>query len=456
MSRAILCPSCGGSIEVKAAGYTVTVACRHCGSVLDVANPDVAVIKEYHEKAAKLPLPLGSRGTLFGTQWEAIGFLERQAGGYAWGEYLLFNPYAGYRWLVHSDGQWQFGTMLTDLPRETGGWGEAVWRGEVYRGEDEPVTITTTRVIGEFYWRVQAGEMWVARSYERGGASLSREWREGEEVQWTHLVGVPGRLIDAFVRPQGPDLARPEPARPRPDEPRMDEHKPGFFSRLWQDGADRRTSLWDMAKLLLVTIFAAFFLLSALTSGGDGVRGEGQVTVDGPTARITVGPIHLAGAHQFVTVKVAASDFTNRWVDLDYLLVNRATQATIPASATIEYYAGRDSDGDWSEGSHHTSTRFSQVPAGDYDLLVEAEAKRWNDPSASNYTPPMPDNPWGIGGVANDAAPEAEVISLGFLVEPGGFPLGFWWLIVALAAVPWAVFYAYRASKTAVYGEHSR
>ncbi|WJS99989.1 DUF4178 domain-containing protein [Novosphingobium humi] len=453
MSRAINCPSCGGSIEVKAAGYTVSVACRHCGSVLDVANPDVAVIAEYHQSVRQLPLPLGSRGTLFGTQWEVIGFLERQAGDYRWGEYLLFNPYAGYRWLVHSDGQWQFGTMLTDLPRETGRWGEAAWRGEVYRGEDEPVTIITARVIGEFYWRVRAGEMWVARSYERGGASLSREWREGEEVQWTHLVGVPGRLIDAFVRPQGPDLARPEPARPRPDTSQSGQL--GFFARLWQEAAERRTSLWHMAMLLLVTVFAALLLLSALTSGADGVRGQGQVTVDGPTARITVGPIHLAAAHQFVTVKVAASDFTNRWVDLDYLLVNRATQATIPASATIEYYAGRDSDGSWAEGSHHTSTRFSQVPAGDYDLLVEAEAKRWNDPSAYNYTPPMPDNPWGIGGVANAAAPEAEVISLGFLVEPGGFPMGLWWLIVALAAAPWAVFYAYRASKTAVYGEDS-
>ncbi|NOW48078.1 putative small secreted protein [Novosphingobium sp. SG751A] len=449
MSRAILCPSCGGSIDVKAAGYTVTVACRHCGSVLDVAQPDVAIIKEYHENVAKLPLPLGSRGILFGTQWEAIGWLRREAGGYSWGEYLLFNPYAGYRWLVHSDGKWQFGTMLTDMPRETGHWGEAAWRGETYASEDEPVTITTTRVIGEFYWRVQAGEMWVARSYDRGPASLSREWREGEEVQWTHLVGVPQRLIDAFVRPQGPDLARPEPVRSQVDGP-----KPGFFARFWQDSAGKRTSLWDMVKLVLITIVAAFLLLSFLTAGGNGVRGDGQVVVDGPTARITVGPVKLTSAYQFVTVKVAASNFTNRWVDLDYLLVNRATQATIPASATIEYYAGRDSDGYWSEGSHETSTRFAGVPAGDYDLLVEAEAKRWNDPSASNYNAPISGgNPWGIGGAQDATAPEQEVISLGFLVEPGGLPLGLWWLIVALASLPLLFLYAYRASRTAVYGE---
>jgi len=450
MSRAIICPSCGGSLEVKAAGYTVTVACRHCGSVLDVANPDVAIIREYHENAAKLPLPLGSRGTLFGTQWEAIGWLRRVAGEYSWGEYLLFNPYAGYRWLVHSDGQWQFGTMLTDLPRETGNWGEALWGGATYVSEDEPVTITTTRVLGEFYWRVQAGEMWLARSYDRGSASLSREWRAGEEVQWTHLVAVPQRQIDAFRRPQGPDLARPEPARPGSDAPR-----PGFFSRIWGNTDGRRTDLWMMAALATITAIAALFLLSLFSSGDAGVRGQGQVVVDGPTARITVGPVKLTRPHQFVTVRVAATSFTNRWVDLDYLLVNRATQASIPASATIEYYEGRDSDGSWSEGSHEAGTRFSGVPAGDYDLLVEAEAKRWNDPSASvyngtDYTP----NPWGIGGAQGAPAQvEEELIGLGFLVEPGGLPWGLWWLIAVLALLPVLCLYAYRASRTAVYGE---
>lgn len=449
MSRAITCPSCGGSIEVKAAGYTVSVACRHCGSVLDVANPDVAIIREYHEKAAKLPLPLGSRGMLEGVEWEAIGFIERTADGYRWGEYLLFNPYAGYRWLVQSEGRWQLGRLLTDLPREIFVGGPMLWRGVTFPSEGDAVTITTTRVIGEFYWRIQAGEVWQARSYGKFDDTLSCEWREGEEMQWTYLVSIPHRLIEAFRRPQGPDLARPESVRPQGDVP-----KPGFFARFWQDSAGQRTSLWDMLKLVLITIVAAFFLLSMLTAGGTGVRGEGQVVVDGPTAHITVGPVKLTRPYQFVTVKVAASNFTNRWVDLNYLLVNRATQATIPASATVEYYAGRDSDGYWSEGSHEASTRFSGVPAGDYDLLVEAEAKRWNDPSASNYTPPTGlDNPWGIGGISGAVAPDQEMISLGFLVEPGGLPMGLWWLIVALAVLPVLCLYAWRASRNAVYGE---
>jgi hypothetical protein len=102
--------------------------------------------------------------------------------------------------------------------------GRGPWRGDTYSGEDEPVSILTSKVIGEFYWRVQAGETWVARSYERGNMPLSREWREGEEVQWTHLVAVPQRLVDAFRRPEGPDLARPEPTRPKPGGQNREAH----------------------------------------------------------------------------------------------------------------------------------------------------------------------------------------------------------------------------------------
>jgi hypothetical protein len=418
--RAITCPSCGGAIGVKAVGYTVTVACQYCGSLLDVTQPDVAIIKEYHEKIAQLPLPLGSRGVLFGVEWEAIGFQKRSVGDEVWGEYLLFNPYAGYRWLVH-DGGWMMGQTIVDVPRETGVWGQCEWRGSLWQGEDEPVTVTTLQVLGEFYWRVQAGEMWVARSYDAGAQSLSREWNAGE-VQWTHLVPVPGRWIDGFTRPGAP---RPEP-KPAPKGPWL------------HDGP---ADLWTMAALAVASVMVALALLVGLSSGGAGDSAQAQVVVDGPAVKLSVGPLKLERAYQFVTVKAAASPFSNRWVDLDYRLVNRATQQAISASGALEYYEGSDSDGAWSEGSHEHEQRFAQVPAGQYDLLIEAQAHRWGQAVAA-----APDAPWSV------AAPEK--ITLGFLVEQGGMPWGVWWLIVVCVAGPVLVVYAYRASRSAVYGEN--
>src|SRR3546814_20533131 len=79
--KALSCPSCGGAIEIKVAGYTVTIVCQYCSSVLDVANPDVRVITEYNEAAAALEIPPGTRGTLDGIEWEAIGYMRRSEGG---------------------------------------------------------------------------------------------------------------------------------------------------------------------------------------------------------------------------------------------------------------------------------------------------------------------------------------------------------------------------------------
>ncbi|RVU05348.1 DUF4178 domain-containing protein [Novosphingobium umbonatum] len=408
MSRAVTCPCCGGGIEVKAAGYTVSVACQYCGSLLDVAHPDVKVIAEYHQKLARLALPLGSRGALFGTQWEVIGWLAREASGYGWEEYLLFNPYAGYRWLVYSNGHWQFGQMLTAHPKALGdgtyGWASRRFGAE----EDGAATITTKAVLGEFYWRVRAGEQVFAESFISGdGQSLSRE-ANGEEVQWTHLVPLPSWRIRSFTRRQGPSSANP----------------PSRFAAWWADFDVADTSLPNMAGIALATVMAANLLLTAMGSPSLSQRGQGQVTVDGAAAAIPIGAITLARPKQFVTIKVESSNFVNQWVDLDYRLVNRQTQAVFTAPAALEYYTGVDSDGTWSEGSHSAETLFEGVPAGQYDVVVEASAHSWNDPTraAPTYTNPFQTTP--------------DTIGLAFLVEDGGMAWGLWWLVVAGAGLP--------------------
>lgn len=435
--RAITCPSCGGTIAVKAAGYTVSLACQYCGTLLDVANPDVRIIAQYHQAVAQLDLPLGSRGRLFDVEWEVIGWLARDAAGYAWQEYLLFNPYAGYRWLVETGAQWQFGLMLTGRPQPLSADAFG-WAGRQFVREDDPVIITTRRVLGEFYWRVRAGDTVTAESFACDGQSLSLEQSDGD-VQWTHLVPVPPGWIAGFVPPQGADLAHPTPPRSAPDTKR------GLFDRLgdaWamMPGANE-SDVVMMAGVGLAVAMVALLILTALGTATSAASGRGSVVVDGATARFTLGTITVARPRQFVSVKVQADDFRNQWVDLDYTLVNRATQTAIPASATVEYYAGQDSDGYWSEGGHDAATSFAGVPAGQYDLIVDAQAHNWSDPKAGTSTTSPTGNPWS--GASEDR------INLAVLLEAGGMPWGLWWLIVALIALPPVAVGAYRASKTA-------
>jgi hypothetical protein len=182
-ARAVTCPSCGGTVQVRAAGFSVTLVCEYCGSVLDVANPDVALIEKHKRAAAQLAMPLGSRGSVLGNEYQVVGFMRRSIEGEGWDEYLLFNPYVGYRWLVEEDGEWSFGTMLLSLPDVDSL--PAVRVGAVaFRNEDQEYIATVDNVVGEFYWRVKVDDAVELMNFEGAAATLSRE-AQNDEVNWT-------------------------------------------------------------------------------------------------------------------------------------------------------------------------------------------------------------------------------------------------------------------------------
>lgn len=67
--RALSCPNCGGTVELRAAGYTVHVGCQYCGSILDTTDGLVKLVIQAHAAQVTPDIPLGRRGTLFGVEW---------------------------------------------------------------------------------------------------------------------------------------------------------------------------------------------------------------------------------------------------------------------------------------------------------------------------------------------------------------------------------------------------
>jgi len=437
-ARVIDCPNCGGSIALKAAGYSITVACRYCGSELDVANPDVRLVTEYHRAMAASDLPLGARGTVGGTEWEVIGWLERSDDEARWSEYLLFNPYAGYRWLIHADGEWSLGTMLTSEPVAAGG-DSVEHDGHRFEREYDPVSTRTDAVVGEFYWRVKAGDVVEATVFSNGGASLS--WERGpDEVNWTQLDALPGgsAVRDAFVAPGEPPAGPAE----APRTPGQFGRKGASASRPRQPAPElaplrQASDAEDLGKLTGMAIGTSFLLvILGLVFGGSGSAVEQRLTVYAgqPAQTVTLATLTLKRPYQAVTVTARSDGFVNKWVDLDYSLVDRRTQRSIDAYGLMEYYAGRDSDGPWTEGSHARTTKFAGVPAGTYDLMVDASAQNWSNPVTYGSA-------WGSTPSSADGG-ESEPIALRFRVKPGGVFVGNMLLFVLLTFAPIGIWIA--------------
>jgi hypothetical protein len=360
-AKAITCPNCGGSTEIKAAGYTVTLVCQYCSSVLDVANPDVSIITAYNEAAAELEIPLGTRGSINGIEWEVIGYITRSDSEMEWDEYLLFNPYAGYRWLSKVEDEWSLGVALTSTPQPTSG-ASVTLGDQSFTKRYDAETVTVDYVLGEFYWRVATGEQVTATEFYGRGKALSLE-ESGSEINWTLNERIPSSLIgNAFGLAEIVDEAG--------DAALAQQGKRGPLTMMFMMAA---------AAAVLMMVLTMMFGLQ----GKQAVQ-RFALELERPAKTMPVGSITISRPYQTVTLTAKADTIQNQWIDLDYSLVNRATQQSINAYGVVEYYEGSDSDGSWSEGGRGATTKIAGVPRGTYDIMVDAEAHNWSGGSSTS------------------------------------------------------------------------
>lgn len=381
--RALTCPSCGGTIALRAAGVSVNLICEHCGTTLDATDPDVKIIAQAASAMAQPEISLGARGVIDGTQWEVVGYLERSDGEGLWSEYLLFNPYIGYAFLLDDGNRFSLGRLLDRLPG-AGRFG-LNFEGDEYGKFGAAYGTWVKFVVGEFYWRVAVGEQVRVTDYVRPGRMLSCEENDGERT-WTLLTMLDRGVAEtAFgIQKRGRSSDTPAPHEPSP----------------YRD---------SMIEALIIGIVSAMTLLliAAMGSGTQTLATPRFDTViDAPMTTHVIKDVQLNNpAGTAISIAASADRLDNGWVDVDLSLVNTATDQNFDAYVLAERYSGIDSDGSWSEGSGRGRATLSNVPPGRYDLVIELTGHRWVGGSTSLF---------GASSPGTDIVPvELELVSGG-------------------------------------------
>lgn len=364
-AESVQCLSCGGPIALHSFGAVQRVICPHCGSVLAPADSGaLALLEAVARKHQPSALPLHARGTLDGVEWEIIGICWRRCVvdgvAYPWQEFLLFNPYRGFRWLIfsNSDGHWSLGANLDGAPEPLKSRHRRVrFKDRRYR-HFQGAEAVVTYVEGEFTWEVHVGDRARADDFVAPPHGLSIESArtpDGAELTFTvqhHLE--PAAVWKAFAQPGKPPRTRGVGAlRPNP----------------WHR---HRRQVW----LSCLVFLGLWWLLTARLAGSLDTRTviseDGlDFDFDAPFAReISIGE---PGQRTAIDFRFWAEPLDNSWAYAEVMLVNLATEEAIGFGLEASYYHGVEGGESWREGNTRPTATIGGVEGGQYLLQVQPQ-----------------------------------------------------------------------------------
>jgi hypothetical protein len=359
--KGLNCPHCGAAIQLRTGELAQTVACSSCAAILDAKDPNLRVLQEFKGKMRSTPtIPLGTRGTLKGTDYEVIGYQVRGITvddlDYFWREYLLWNPYKGFRYLTEYDGHWNDVVVIKKTPEEKtiGGLSPIVYLGETFKHFQSAVA-KTTFVLGEFPWEVRLGDKAATRDFVAPPHILSEE-KTDDETTWSLGTYVSPKYIwQAFKLPGNP----PTPVGVYANQPDPNAGSSGGLAKLF---------------LVFAAIVIAMLVVRQVTARRDHVfREQYAVTSRNPDSTAFVTPIFtLRGRESNVRLTID-TDLSNNWAYFNLALINDQTGIAYDFGREVSYYYGQDSDGAWTEGSQLDRATIPSVPSGNYYLRVQPE-----------------------------------------------------------------------------------
>lgn len=201
-AKGLECPHCGTALAPQL-DSTRSIVCTSCHSVVDISKGLGADLAYYRQDNTLAPLiPLGQVGRLkLGDQtdvWQVVGYQERcdepddpDEELTFWREYLLYNRFKGFAFLVDAEDGWSVVKPVTGVPAMKGD--TLIYQGVTYR-KRYTYPAKTTYALGEFYWPVKKDQRTLNSDFAGLGnhaqRRLNRE-QTGNEITWSAGQALP-------------------------------------------------------------------------------------------------------------------------------------------------------------------------------------------------------------------------------------------------------------------------
>lgn len=423
-SKGFKCPNCGGPVNLELPGKSTSIRCPYCSSILEPQHDVLQLKEKYNEKFShKMWIPLSAEGKLGGIKFKCVGMVVRNDDeGGEWSEYLLFNPYHGYRYLVESSGHW---TLIEQAPGlgfdKSGRPGWYGPTGKIKIGGKSLKYFTHYRatvktVIGEFPWAVSIGEAndvteyinppyaasceTVAQYFDKSGkkvdvAKLLEEHRarvqaaedseDDEEIEDDEIED-----FDDVIKARGltkrisesnwstGEYQYPEQIKAAFNLEEMPE-RVGFG--MCEPNPARRRFLFSLAWSAL--LFLATSLTCTIVSGSSENKvvlakdfalntAEFELKKEGGTDYLEFG--FEPGSIELTKETNVEFDFnaslSQQWMSVNVFMINETSGDGFIYADELSYYSGGSGEDSWTEGGNSSNFTTTKMPPGNYFLYI--------------------------------------------------------------------------------------
>lgn len=418
-AKGFKCPNCGGPVNLELPGKTQTIRCPKCSSILEPSHDVLELRKKYNEQFPhKIWIPIGKEGTLGGIKFKCVGMVVRNDDdGGEWSEYLLFNPYHGYRYLVESSGHW---TLIEQAPGlgfdKSGrpGWYGPTGKIRIAGKKLKYFThyrATVKNIIGEFPWQATIGETnevteYINPPYQASCENVTQYFdKSGKQVDIGKLVKKAqqqggdsddeededeGVDIDDLVREHGltkriteSNWSLGEYTYPEDIQAAfgLDEMPARVGFGMCEPNPMRTRYLVSLAISAL--LFVATCGTCSVASGGAEEKVVLSKTMNINTAdfefKTEAATDYLEFNFEPGTIELNketnvefdfGSSLNQQWVSLNVFMINEQTGQGYIYDAELSHYYGGSGEDAWSEGGNKTDFTTEKMPAGQYYVFV--------------------------------------------------------------------------------------
>ncbi len=380
--KQLYCPHCAKPVTLydpEGSEYLVCPSCNYYLHYIDhqhlQSQYSIAPIKYEHI------LDPGSIGTLKGTEYKVLAYMEKREAGtaYDWREYMLYSFTKGYAFLAEYNGHWSFIAGMQHFPELKDAMldGTAATLNDVDYLEFNRYTPEITALTGEFDWDAY-DEKISAREFVSAPWMLVREknktnpkiidWYLGEYITPQEIAD--GFKITTEKFPEQADIGanQPNPTRKK------------YLQTL-------RISIAAAVIMVVIQVLCAVLrpsqtimsrsvpLLPPPVAKTDSARKDSAAATSSlPGGTYEFQPQRTSSfiiSNGPAPLDVYLSDqIDNNWMEATVELVSEKDNQTWDVSQEIEYYHGYEDGDSWSEGSTNGTITIDDVPPGTYHLNI--------------------------------------------------------------------------------------